>query len=166
MLPFLDAAAADLQPWSDLYNGSVAVSSGLTFAHLGGLLVAGGFAVATDRAVIRAGRMPAPERRYVLGELRAVHRPVLLALGVVVLTGLAMLGSDVRTFLPSPIFWIKMSLIGLLLANGLLLRRAEAALRVDPLQGGAWTRLRNAALRSGGLWMLTVLFGVLLTSAG
>ncbi len=166
MLAFLDGAAAALQPWSDLYNGSVAVSTGFTFAHLGAMMVAGGFAVATDRAILRASRMAAPERTYTLRELRAVHRPVLVALGIVVLTGIAMLGSDLRTFLPSPIFWVKMALIGALLANGLLLRRAEAGLRADPLHRGAWKRLRNASLRSGGLWLLTVLFGVLLTSAG
>ncbi len=163
---FLNALATTLRPWSDLYNGSALVSDGVTFAHLGGMLVAGGFAVAADRTVLRSGRAPEGDRSFVLRELRDVHRPVLWGLAVVLLSGLAMMLSDVRTFLPSWVFWAKMALIGLLLLNGLTLERAERRLAADPLERTAWRRLRRASLRSGGLWILTVLFGVLLTSAG
>lgn len=177
----LNALADLLQPWSDLYNGSVALENVVMFGHLAGILVAGGFAVATDRAVLRAKGTPAA-RSHVLHELHHIHRPVIVGLAVVILTGLAMLFSDVQTFLPSWVFWLKMGLFGLLLANGLVLERAGDRLKVmeddlveespavDGGRAGAedrsragWRRLRNASLRSGGLWVLTLLFGVLLT---
>lgn len=160
---FLQALASTLQPWSDLYNGSAAVSDAVTFAHLAGMFVAGGFAVATDRAVLRAGRVDT-DRGYVLRELHHVHRPVILGLVLVTITGVAMLLSDVRTFLPSLVFWVKMGLIVLLLLNGWVLERVGRRLLANPWESTGWRRLRNASLRSGGLWVLTLLFGVLLTS--
>lgn len=162
---FLQTLASALQPWSDLYNGSVAVSDVVTFVHLAGIFVAGGFAVATDRAVLRAGHVDA-DRSYVLKELHHVHRPVIIGLILVTLTGVAMLLSDVRTFLPSLVFWVKMGLILALLLNGWVLERVGRRLLDDPWEGSGWRRLRNASLRSGGLWVLTLLFGVLLTSVG
>lgn len=162
---FMQAVASALQPWSDLYNGSAAVSDVITFAHLAGILVAGGFAVATDRAVLRAARAET-DRRYVLRELHHVHRPVILGLILVTITGVAMLLSDVRTYLPSLVFWVKMGLILLLLLNGWVLERVGRRLLDSPWEGAGWRRLRNASLRSGSLWVLTLLFGVLLTSVG
>ncbi len=159
---FLHAVASALQPWSDLYNGSTAVSDAILFAHLAGILVAGGFAVATDRAVLRAGRGNT-DRAWVLHELHHIHRPVILGLILATLTGVAMLLSDVRTFLPLLVFWVKMGLIVLLLLNGWVLERVGRRLLEDP-EGSSWQRLRNASVRSGGLWALTLLFGVLLTS--
>lgn len=188
----LNALADLLQPWSDLYNGSVAVENVVMFGHLAGILVAGGFAVATDRAVLRAKGATAAARSHLLGELHHIHRPVIIGLAVVILTGIAMLLSDVRTFLPSWVFWLKMGLFALLLANGLVLERAGSRLSSveaaragptdperptdpeQPVDGGGpddgqdglrsgWRRLRNASIRSGGLWVLTLLFGVLLT---
>lgn len=164
MYAFIDAAARTFQGWSDLYNGSAAVADGVTFVHLSGMLVAGGFAVASDRSVLRAGRAPAAQRAYVLQELDAVHRPVILGLAVVVVTGMAMLLSDVRTFLPSPVFWLKMGLLVLLLGNGLQLQRAERRLLADPEEPHGWRALRGAAVRSVGLWITMVLVGVALTS--
>jgi hypothetical protein len=167
----LNALADLLQPWSDLYNGSVAVENVVMFGHLAGILVAGGFAVATDRAVLRAGRAVPAARAHVVRELGHIHRPVLVGLAVVILTGIAMLLSDVQTFLPSWVFWLKMGLFVLLLANGLVLERAGQRLEAKDMEepdmeapdGPGWRRLRNASLRSGGLWVLTLLFGVLLT---
>lgn len=163
---FLHALASTLRPWSDLYNGNSLVSDGVTFVHLSGMLVAGGFAVASDRTVLRSGRAPVSDRAFVLRELRDVHRPVLWGLGLVLVSGVAMMLSDVKTFLPSWVFWTKMGLIALLLLNGLVILRAEHQLAADPLERSQWRRLRNASMRSGGLWVLTLLFGVLLTSAG
>lgn len=120
----LDALADGLQPWSDLYNGSAAVEAVVLFGHLAGILVAGGFAIATDRAVLRVGNASPGARAHVLHELDRIHRPVLAALVVVILTGIAMLFSDVLTFLPSWVFWLKMSLFVALLANGWILERA------------------------------------------
>lgn len=165
MVAFIQAVEGFARPWADLYNDHTAVSTAVTFTHLAGMLVAGGFAVATDRAVIRAGRAPAERRAAVLHELGAIHRPVVIGLAVVVLTGAAMLLSDVATFLPSGVFWAKMGLVGLLLGNGVLMQRAERRLRADPGDRRGWRSLTTASVRSGALWMLALLFGVLLTAA-
>jgi len=162
---FLQSVASVLRPWSDLYNGSATVADAVTFAHLAGIFLAGGFAVAADRAVLRASRTDT-DRLYVLRELHHVHRPVIAGLVVVALSGFAMMLSDVRTFVPSAVFWVKMGLILLLLANGWVLERVGRRLLDSPWEGTGWRRLRNASLRSGGLWVLTLLFGVLLTSVG
>jgi uncharacterized membrane protein len=164
MVGWLSGLAVVLRPWSDLYNGSTVVSDGVTFVHLAGVLLSGGLAVAADRTTLRAFRRPLPDRGAFLDELHAVHKPVVAGLSVVVLSGVAMLLSDVKTFLSSPIFWMKMGLVGLLLLNGLTLLGAERRIRRAPGDPSPWKSLRAGSLRSGTLWVLTLLFGVMLSS--
>ena len=47
----LQTVAAAVKPWSSLYSDSTAVSSAVTFVHLGGLLFAGGLAVGVIQAL-------------------------------------------------------------------------------------------------------------------
>jgi hypothetical protein len=156
-----------LSPWQSIYSNSKAVSSGVTFIHLAGLLFAGGFAVAADRATLRASRST-PERRVnALNELDAVHRPVLAGLGVIFASGVLQFGADVETFATSPVYWTKMSLVVLLLVNGYVLKRTETTLRScgggqphDPL----WDRLRATSIVSVVLWAAIVLAGTILNS--
>ncbi len=156
-----------LAPWQSLYSGSKVVSGAMTFVHLGALLFGGGFAVAADRATLRAARL-SPERRWhFLQDLAAVHRPVVVALSVLFVSGLLQAAADVETFAISPVFWTKLTLVALLLANGYVLTRTETRLREsggsarDPL----WTRLRRTAIASVVLWTAIVLAGTILTSS-
>jgi hypothetical protein len=96
-------------------------------------------------------------------------------------TGLLMAAADVATYAASAVYWSKMGGVALLLVNGVLLRRAEAAVRQAPAQApgdraegvappdpagmtGAWGAVRAAALRSLLLWCTLVLLGVLLSN--
>lgn len=157
-------------PWGHVYNDSSVLQGGMLFLHFGALLFAGGYAVASDRWVLRARQAAAHQQHVVLDELAEIHRPVVVGLAVLVATGLAMALADVDTLLTSPVFWIKMGCFALLLINGLMLRRAESHLRAvnlhAPEQAARWWKsLRGSALRSMSLWLITVLLGTLLTSA-
>lgn len=163
MIALADAARTWAQPWADLYADSSVVKSLVVFAHLGGLLVAGGFALSADRATFRLGRLSPDARLGVVEELGDTHRTVLAGLAVVVASGLAMLLADLETLLPSFVFWGKMGLFALLLLNGVSLQRAERRCR-----GGdatAWRALRGAAVRSAGLWFVVLWMGALLASS-
>jgi uncharacterized membrane protein len=189
MTALVETLAGLARPWADFYGDSSLAQSAVAFLHFGGLVTAGGLAFAADRAALRAWRRPDEERRRYLRELAATHRPVLIGLAVVVLSGLAMLLADVEALLPSPVFWMKMGAFALLLLNGLTIRRAERMLSApapEPAAGAAgeepdrdapprpqrradpeapWRSLRRAALRSAGLWLTVLLLGTLLTSA-
>lgn len=163
----LVAAAA---PWATLYSDSKVLATAVVFAHLGGMLVAGGFALAADRSTWRAWRAPHAERARHLAELRAVHRPVVAGLAVVFASGVLLFLADVKTYAVSLAFGLKLLLVGLLLVNGLVMTRAENALQAagstgNPGSGaGAWRRLHLAAGASIVLWLATTLVGVVLTN--
>ena len=150
---------AFVQPWAALYADSKVVSNGVTFLHLGGLLLGGGAAVTMDRETLGARRLDDHARGHLLERLRQVHAWVLLGLGLTFVTGVLQVASDLKTFLPSGVFWAKMALIALLLANGgLVLRGEKSATRGD------WGLLRFAAVASLILWAVILLLGVMLTT--
>ena len=60
-------------------------------------------------------------------------------------------------------FWIKMSIVGLLLLNGAVLVFSEGAARVSSDQ--AWVRLRIVSAVSLVLWLSALLAGTWLTVA-
>jgi hypothetical protein len=158
-----------LVPWKSLYSDSKAVASVVTGVHLVGMLFGGGLAVAADRSTLRALRREPSERARALTDLHAVHRPVLLALAVLFLSGVALAAADIETFLASPVFIIKLGLVALLLANGTVLVRTERALRSASSGPGResrlWRRLRTTAYLSLLLWTSTVLAGTVLVNA-
>jgi uncharacterized membrane-anchored protein len=134
------------------------------------MLIGGGLAIAADRATLRISHELPGERERHLGELKAVHRPVLIALTVLFISGLAMMTADLDTFLKSPVLWLKIGLVALLVINGVILERTEAKLRRNggPDQGpppDLWGRLRAAAVASITLWIATLIAGTILTSA-
>jgi hypothetical protein len=151
------------QPWATIFNDSRAVSSGVMFAHLSGLVLGGGGAVAADRASLRAVRASATQQASHLSELGLVHRVVILGLSVTFLSGLLLALADVETYATMITFWIKMGLIALLLGNGVFMQRAERALSIGT---PAWRRLHVAAIASLVLWFAVLLASTFLTSAG
>lgn len=159
------AAERAAAPWADTYNAHPALQTTVAFAHVGSLLVGGGFALATDRATLRTRRAGEALRRHFLDELHAVHRPVLIGLAVACLSGVLLFAADVKTFLGSPVYWVKLALVALLLVNGWRMTRTEAALRADPAARPLWGRLQRIAVASMALWLAVALAGTILVNA-
>lgn len=152
------------EAWASFYDAHRVVSIGVRYLHLAGLVVGGGTALAIDRHVLRAARASSSDRAVSLGLLGGSHRVVVPALAVVVTSGLLLTASDTATFLSSRIYWLKLGLVALLVANGGFLVMAERSAH----HGGgssAWARLAVASGLSATLWLLILLVGVLLTVA-
>jgi hypothetical protein len=167
-MPIVATLAHALEPWKDLFSDSKGVASVVTGVHLVGLLFGGGLAVAADRSTLRALRRAPAERAGALAELHAVHRPVLIALALLFASGVALATADIESFLGSPYFYVKLSLVALLLANGTVLERTERALRRGPAGAGTetlWRRLRTTSRLSLVLWTCTVAAGTVLAIA-
>jgi hypothetical protein len=159
--------AAIMAPWADYYNASSVAQTAVTFGHFGGMMAAGGLALAADRATLRAVRAPVAERHRHLRELAGVHPLVLSALVVTAGSGLLMLAADLESLVVSPAFWGKMALVILLLVNGwALLRTGHALERGDPADPRGWRTLRVAATTSVILWFAVVLAGSILPNFG
>ncbi|HEV2147060.1 MAG TPA: hypothetical protein VGR37_06640 [Longimicrobiaceae bacterium] len=158
----MEALLQIAEPWASLYNDSPPLQTVVLFAHLAGMLLGGGFALAADRATLLASHAGFMERERQLSELGMTHRPVEAGLAVTLASGLLMLAADLETYLVSVVFWTKMGLIVLLLVNGYLLQRTGKVLSQDP--GGAWDRLRTAAVVSIALWLAVLLAGTWLAS--
>src|SRR5689334_24386136 len=87
-----------LKPWNEFYSHSKAAATIVIFLHVGGLLLAGGLAIAADRSTLRALRVGVGERTQWMRELNAVHRWVITGLSFVVVSGLLLLTADIETF--------------------------------------------------------------------
>jgi hypothetical protein len=174
-IPFVHTLAQFLDPWRSLYSNSKPLGAAVLFAHLGALLIGGGFAVAADRMTLRALGQDREARFRQLAELHAVHRPILIALGVLFLSGVLMAAADVETFATSIPFWIKITCVTLLVINGGVLYKTEEALRLASAGRGAqtaagktevlWKRLRGTSIVSLTLWIATALAGTVLSIA-
>ena len=163
---------AALAPWQSMYSNSKVIPAVVTTVHLLALLFGGGLAVAADRTTLRVGRRGSPEQSAQLDELRAVHRPVLVALVALFASGVLLTAADLKTYLGAPMFWVKLGLVTLLLLNGVVLERTESTLRVLSARHVApakrmaqlWRRLRASAVCSLGLWTATLVAGALLVN--
>lgn len=151
-------------PWQAFYSDSALAETTITSLHIIALMVGGGLAIAADRATLRAAAGDPAARNRVLTDLHAVHRPVLIALAVLFVTGVALALADVTTFAASPTFLVKLALVALLCANGGLLYRTEAQLRRHATER-RWRRLRRASWMSLALWIATVVAGTALLNA-
>jgi hypothetical protein len=163
----VDQVADLTQPWASLYNDSLALQTAITFLHLAGIFLGGGFAIATDRetfVALRVARLSGQIRH--LAHLHTIHRPVLVGIVMALGSGFLLLAADVQTFARSPVFWVKMVLLGLLLANGYLLSRTETTLREgEPDSPVLWARLRYISAASIALWLGLILAGTVLMSS-
>ena len=156
-----DALVSMFKSWNDFYSHSKMAETVVTSLHVCGLVLGGGLAIAADRGTLRALKISANDRAHHTNELAAVHRWVLTGLTIVVLSGLAMFAADIETFWGSWIYWTKMALFVLLLVNGLVMTRAESALRQNPAESSpAWGTLRNTAISSLGLWFAITILGI------
>jgi hypothetical protein len=158
----MTAATSLVARWAHVYGDSKALSAAITYAHLAGILVAGGLAVATDRASLLLARDAESDVARELARLATVHRFVLSGLAVTASSGVLMLLADLHTYLTSVLFWTKMLLVLTLLANGWLRLRAERAL-LDGVDT-SWRRFRRTSVASVVLWFSILLAGAFLTT--
>lgn len=156
-----------VEPWSQLYGDSAILPTLVVFGHIAALVFAGGLAVTLDRATLRAARGPAEFRWRQLEELREAHRLVLVGISLSVVTGVLLFAADLETYFGSWIYWVKMSLIAMLLINGFLMTRAEGRISSTPnaADEAGWKQLRRTAVVSLILWFTIALAGVALVKA-
>lgn len=148
--------------WSEMYADSAVLRTIVEFAHVGGLLVGGGAAVAADRGTLSASRRDGASRQSHVRALHATHRIVVGSLIVVAASGFLLLAADLDTYLHSRVFWIKMAMVAGLLANGgLLFQAGRRALGGD---AAAWTPMRYGAMASMTLWLSITLLGSALSN--
>jgi uncharacterized membrane protein len=160
-----EALARLAEPWNKFYSHSKTASTIVTFLHIAPLVIGGGIAIALDRASLRLRHDEPGARERHLAELGSVHPLVIAALTISILSGLALLASDLDTFLGSWVFWVKMVLVAALLANGFIMTRLERRLAAPG--GGTsdqWGRLRGIAITSLTLWLTITLAGVVLAN--
>ena len=166
-MTIVETLVGALKPWADFYGNHKGVQAGVEFAHVG--------APARRRRLRdRVGPRRAPRdarrtwsrRSTCCASFTMVHKPVLIALSISVLSGLVMLASDIGTFLVSPVYWTKMALVILLLTNGYLIKRADERLNADPSPGNvAWTHFKFSSIASITLWLSITLAGVILLNS-
>ena len=162
----LGQLTAAMAPWATFYSASSPTQTLVTFGHFGGMMVAGGSAVAADRGIFEACRFAGSGRLRPLDELFKTHRYVIAGLAVTSLSGLLMLAADLENLAVSPWFWLKMGLLTLLLFNGWFMTEVARQLKRDGgLNQSLWNRLRRTAVISLVLWFAVVLAGTLLTTA-
>jgi hypothetical protein len=157
----LETLVASCEPWSTLYSNSTALSVGLTFAHLGAMMVGGGLAISADRTVLRAGTPATAEARIALADaVGDVHRPVVTALIVSLISGGLQLTADLEALAVSKVMWVKVGLLVLLAVNGFLMLRNEEGVRREAGGATAFGALRVRAITSVVLWLAITLAGV------
>lgn len=151
-------------PWNAFYADSRLAETAVTSVHLVAILLGGGLAIAADRTTLRAARREPLAREGMLEELHAVHRPVVIALAVLLFSGIAMAAADIPTFAKAPAFLVKLLLVVLLCSNGAFLYRTEALLRREATER-RWRQLSVASWLSLTLWISTVIAGAALVNA-
>lgn len=171
-IPDVGQVDAFAEPWRRLFTQSPVLSTLILFGHLGGLLAAGGLTVAVERATLRLDPSDEHDRRRHLAELARLRVPLWGAFGVALLSGALLFLADVEAFAASRIFWAKMSLVALLLANTLATMRLDAALareddgtpRASDVRARRWKRRRRAAVASATLWFGLIFVGAALAA--
>lgn len=150
-----------LQWWSAYFGDHHVVSVGTRFLHLAGIVVGGGTAIAADAEALRARAHWEQRRAEVVAAMAEAHWVVVPAVALVVLTGTLMAAADFDTFLHSRLFWAKMALFAVLLANGAGLVTAErAAARAQSGPPGVLMAVSSVSLLA---WLGLLLLGTWLT---
>ena len=159
----MTAMHALAESWSAIYSNSPVVRSLLAFVHIGGLVAAGGVAVSADVGTLRALRRGGTALQLEIERLHAAHHLVIAGLALVVASGVLLMGADLDAYLHSTAFWIKMTLVLALLANGgFLIRTGRQTVSFGPAEQ---LRLRVVSIASLALWFGTTLLGAILPNA-
>ena len=154
-----------MKPWAEYYGRSKVAPTVVTFLHVGALILAGGFALSTDRDTFRMWNAADVLRQQHLEDINSVHSWVVGGLIVSILSGLLLFAADVKTFFTSWVFWGKMALILVLLINGYVMMRTERGMRGNTYDEAAgWLVLRRTSVLSIVLWFTISLAGIILVN--
>ena len=148
-----------VETWASVYANSPAVRSGVTFAHVGALIVGGGSAVAADLGTVRALRRDDDTLQAEIARLHGTHRLVITSLVVIVTSGLLLMLTDFDAYVASTAFWIKLGTFAGLIANGAALSRMDATVFANDRRGRI--RLRLTTFASLALWLSVTLLGTI-----
>jgi hypothetical protein len=154
--------ASLLDTWSSFYSNHAALKTAIEFIHIGGLMIGGGCAITADLATIEAVREGPIGRSSQFHVLKRTHTIVVIGLAALFVSGLLLFAADVDTFVHSSIFWLKMALLVMLLANGGAMLAGERRVRRGDVR--AWRYLHTVAVSSLALWFLTTLAGAALSN--
>jgi uncharacterized membrane protein len=149
-----------LENWVSFYANHAVIRTLIGFAHIAGLVLSGGSAIAADRAILRSIRSLSGDRTDCVRAVNTAHTSVIAGIFVVAVSGALLFAADSDAYLHSKFFWTKMGLFSLLMINGLLLVRTGRMAQLGDAQG--WRRLRVTSLISITLWLLTTLAGAAL----
>ena len=151
-------------PWGDFMKHSKLAKTVVIFLHIAPIVVGGGIAIGLDRLTLRLSKGVDEDRGRHLAELARTHTLVIGSLAVSIISGLALVASEIDNFPTSWIFWVKMGLVVILLANGARMKSIE-----DRMASAAtnsyddWARLHTAAMASVALWLTITFMGVALS---
>ena len=161
----MTAALRDLATtWGSFYANHAAMRTAIAFAHVGGLVAAGGASMMADREILSAYKRREQSGSVALRTVRKTHGVVLAGLAIVIASGVLLFAADLDAYLVSRLFWIKMALVVALMINGAILTRAER--RVSSNLGDSWGTLQWTAIASLSLWFLTTFIGTALPNIG
>lgn len=151
-------------PWGSIYSNHAALRTIIAFAHVGGLVAAGGASFVADRQILSAFRRRTPDGSAGLRTVHNAHSVILAGLMVVIVSGVLLFAADLDAYLVSRLFWIKMALVVALMVNGAILTRAER--RASNNLDDSWETLKWTAIASLCLWFLTTFIGTALPNIG
>jgi hypothetical protein len=154
--------ASLLDTWSSFYSNHAALKSVIEFVHIGGLMLGGGCAITADLATLEAVREGPIGRTSQFHVLKRTHVIVVVGLAALFVSGLLLFAADLETFVHSRVFWLKMALLVMLLANGVVMLVAERRVRRGDVR--AWRHLHTVAVSSLVLWFVTTLAGAALSN--
>src|SRR5579872_3302606 len=100
--------------WGSFYANHTLTRTLITFAHIGGLVMAGGAAMTVDRGLLFEARRGSDAERTQLAATQDTHGFVLWGLVLVTISGILLFAADADTYWASRIFWTKIALIVLL----------------------------------------------------
>lgn len=162
----MTAALRDLATtWGSFYSNHAAMRTTIAFAHVGGLVAAGGASMMADREILSTYRRRRERNgSAVLRTVRKTHGLVLAGLAIVIASGVLLFAADLDAYLVSRLFWLKMALVVALMINGVVLTKAERRASSNP--DHSWETLHWTAIASLSLWFLTTFIGTALPNIG
>ena len=176
----LETLTTLLLPWSELYADSAWIPTTVLAVHMLALFTGGGIAIAADRRVLLSTPSTREAYQAAAEDLRTTHAIVIGSIAIMVVSGVSLAASDIGTFAVSKVFWAKMAMFTVLIANGAFMRRTEsrvlaaataataAGVAIDPTTQSAsphvpWAVLKRSAAVSLVSWFGIVLLGVVLS---
>lgn len=161
----VDGLIAFFAPWAKVYADSAVWPTAVAFAHVAALLWGGGRAVTADLMALRTPNLDGYRSAGGLRFLTESHRDVVAGLTVAAISGVALSTADLEHFLSSGFYLAKLTVVFLLLANGVLIKRYETSLHTGTgTAESSWSGTKRHAAISLVLWFSAALLGLALVN--